>query len=168
MSQTELDIWFSPSVKQHWNLIVHWPIRLKGNSKCISSNLLSSLGAENKDMGTVLQLLLNALISSHLVAIDHFALTAHVTLFLWKWKLYDFAFKKWLVGHILNKIKVIWNLHHCHKMSKFVAGHVTKMWFWKLRITSFWIQILQYDKINRTLNNVIKINKYFGLQNQAK
>ena len=44
-------------------------MRLKGNSICISSNSSSSLGAENKDMGTVLQLLLNALISSHLVAI---------------------------------------------------------------------------------------------------
>ena len=37
-----------------------------------------------------------------------FALRSHVTLFLWKWKLYDFFFKKRLVGHILNKIKVIW------------------------------------------------------------
>ena len=27
-------------------------------------------------------------------------------------------------------------------MSKFVAGHMTKMWFWKLQITFFWIQIL--------------------------
>ena len=37
-----------------------------------------------------------------------FALKGHVTLFLWKWKLYDFAFEKRLVGHILNKIIVIW------------------------------------------------------------
>ena len=36
-----------------------------------------------------------------------FALRGHVTSFLWKWKLYDFAFKKPLVGHILNKIIVI-------------------------------------------------------------
>ena len=27
-----------------------------------------------------------------------FALRGHVTPFLWKWKLYDFAFEKWLVG----------------------------------------------------------------------
>ena len=27
-------------------------------------------------------------------------------------------------------------------MNQFVAGHVTKMWFLKLRITSFWTQIL--------------------------
>ena len=27
-------------------------------------------------------------------------------------------------------------------MSKFVAGRETKMWFWKLRITAFWTQIL--------------------------
>ena len=37
-----------------------------------------------------------------------FAQRSHVTSFLWKRKLYDFAFKKWLVDHILNKIKVIW------------------------------------------------------------
>ena len=36
------------------------------------------------------------------------ALTGHVTSFLWKWKLYDFSFEKPLVGHILNKIIVIW------------------------------------------------------------
>ena len=33
-----------------------------------------------------------------------FALRGHVTSFFWKWKLYDLAFKKWLVGHSLNKI----------------------------------------------------------------
>ena len=37
-----------------------------------------------------------------------FAPRGHVTSFLWKWKLYDFAFEKRLVGHILNKIIVIW------------------------------------------------------------
>ena len=37
-----------------------------------------------------------------------FALRGHVTSFLWKWKLYDFTFKKRLVGHILNKIMAIW------------------------------------------------------------
>ena len=37
-----------------------------------------------------------------------FALKGHVTWFLWKCKLYDFAFEKRLVGHILNKIIVIW------------------------------------------------------------
>ena len=37
-----------------------------------------------------------------------FALTGHVTSFLWKWKLYDFAFEKRLVGHVLNKRIVIW------------------------------------------------------------
>ena len=37
-----------------------------------------------------------------------FALRGHVTSFLWKWKLYDFAFEKLLVGHILNKVIVIW------------------------------------------------------------
>ena len=30
-------------------------------------------------------------------------------------------------------------------MSKFVAGHVTKMWLLKLRITSFWTQILHLN-----------------------
>lgn len=33
-------------------------IRLKGNYKCISSNLLSPLRAENKDIATALQTLL--------------------------------------------------------------------------------------------------------------
>ena len=38
-----------------------------------------------------------------------FALRDHVTLLLWKWKLYAFAFEKRLLGHILNKtIIVIW------------------------------------------------------------
>ena len=30
-------------------------------------------------------------------------------------------------------------------MSKFVASHVTKMWFLKLWITSFWMQILHLN-----------------------
>ena len=30
-------------------------------------------------------------------------------------------------------------------MSKFVAGHVTKMWFSKLWIASFWTQILHFN-----------------------
>ena len=32
-----------------------------------------------------------------------FALRGYVTSFLWKWKLYDFACEKRLVGYILNK-----------------------------------------------------------------
>ena len=71
------------------------------------------------------------------------ALGGHVTSFLWKWKLYDFAFKKRLVGHILNKIIVIVIIVFQTRtiflkiMSKFVAGHVTKMWFLKLWIVWF-------------------------------
>ena len=38
--------------------IVNLPIRLKGNLKCISGNLLSLLGAENKYIVTTLQTLL--------------------------------------------------------------------------------------------------------------
>ena len=30
-------------------------------------------------------------------------------------------------------------------MSKFVAGHVTKVWFLKLPITSFWTEILHLN-----------------------
>ena len=37
-----------------------------------------------------------------------FALRGRVTLFLWKWKLYDFTLEKRLLGHILNKIIMIW------------------------------------------------------------
>ena len=69
------------------------------------------------------------------------ALGGHVTSFLWKWKLYEFAFKKQLVGHILNKIIVIKFFKptpfFSKIMSKFVAGHVTKMWFLKLWIVWF-------------------------------
>ena len=59
-----------------------------------------------------------------------FALRDHVTSFLWKRKLHDFAFEKRLVGHILNKIVAIWSFQTRTiflKMSKFVPGHVTKM-----------------------------------------
>ena len=38
--------------------IVNLPNRLKGNVKCISGNLLSLLGAENKYIVTTLQMLL--------------------------------------------------------------------------------------------------------------
>ena len=37
--------------------IVNVPIRLKGNSKHISDNSLSPLRAQNKDIGTALQML---------------------------------------------------------------------------------------------------------------
>ena len=40
------------------NSIVNLPIRLKANSKHISSNLYSPLGAQNKEIGTALQMLL--------------------------------------------------------------------------------------------------------------
>ena len=64
-----------------------------------------------------------------------------------KCKLYDFAFEKRLVGHILNKIIVIWFFKPApfFEMSKSVAGHVTKMWFLKSWITSFWTQILHLN-----------------------
>ena len=42
-------------------------------------------------------------------------------------------------------------------MSKFVAGHVTKMWFLKLWITSFWTQILHLifkENVERWCGNV--------------
>ena len=35
--------------------IVHLPIRLRGNSKCTSGNMLSPLGGWNKDLSTALQ-----------------------------------------------------------------------------------------------------------------
>ena len=74
-------------------------------------------------------------------------LRGHVTSFLWKWKLYDFAFKKRLVGHILKQNKSdlgFSNTHHFLKTSKFVAGRVAKMWFLKLWITSFWTETLHF------------------------
>ena len=76
----ETKLWFSPSAKQRRNLcfwpspvyqdlrrhhdqpvknaIVNFPIRMKGNSKLTSSNSLSPLGAQNKDLGTASQTLL--------------------------------------------------------------------------------------------------------------
>ena len=76
MPQLELNFWLSPSAKQHQNpcsrhspvyydlgtcydlsvakALVDLPIRLKGNSKCISSNVV----AQNKDIGAALQTLL--------------------------------------------------------------------------------------------------------------
>ena len=39
--------------------IIDLPIRLKGNSKRISGNSLSLLGAQNKDLGATSQTLLN-------------------------------------------------------------------------------------------------------------
>ena len=55
--------------------------------------------------------------------------TKSCDIILMKIKVIRFAFKKPLVGHILNKIIVIWfvNPHHFLKTSKFVAGHMTKI-----------------------------------------
>ena len=54
-------------------------------------------------------------------------LRGHVTSFLWKWKLHDFAFEKLLVGHLLNKIIVIFFKPAPFAwMRKTVAGHVAK------------------------------------------
>ena len=47
-------------------------------------------------------------------------------------------------------------------MSKFVAGHVTKVWFLKLRITSFWTEILHlnFDEIvERWCGNVFSTSE---------
>ena len=76
----ETKLWLRPSVKQRQKLvrgpylctrigvlaiigllkkaIVDLPIRLKGNLKRISGNLLSSLGAQTKDLSTASQTLL--------------------------------------------------------------------------------------------------------------
>ena len=40
------------------NAIVDLPIKMKGNSKCTSSNLLNLLRAQNKDLSTPVQTLL--------------------------------------------------------------------------------------------------------------
>ena len=40
------------------NAIVDLPIKMKGNSKCTSGNLLSPLVAQTKDIGSALQMLL--------------------------------------------------------------------------------------------------------------
>ena len=37
---------------------IDWPIRVKGNSKRTSDNLLSPLEAQNRDLGTASQMLL--------------------------------------------------------------------------------------------------------------
>ena len=43
------------------NAIVNLPIKLKGNLNCISSNLFSSLGNQNKGIGTAFQMLLTGI-----------------------------------------------------------------------------------------------------------
>ena len=80
-------VWLCPSAKERWNpcsqpppvyqdlgmhhdwpvkkSIVILPIRLKGNLKRNSSNLLSPLGTQNKDISTALQTLLTG-VRSHL------------------------------------------------------------------------------------------------------
>ena len=67
------------------------------------------------------------------------ALRGHVTSFLWKWKLHDFAFETLLVGHLLNKIIVIWFF----KPAPF--AHVTKTWFFKIMNYCFLTQILHLN-----------------------
>ena len=59
-----------------------------------------------------------------------------------------FSFQKTISGSYLkqnNKWFGFSNPHHFLEMSKFVASHVTKMWFLKLWITSFWAQILHLN-----------------------
>ena len=53
-----------------------------------------------------------------------FALRDHVTSFLRKWKLHDFAFEKRLVGHILNKIEVIWFFQTRPIFLKYVSSYL--------------------------------------------
>ena len=81
-----------------------------------------------------------------------FALRCHVTSFLRKWKLYDFAFKKPLVGHTAvilkqNNSDLVFQTRTIFLkiMSQFIAGLVTKTWFLKLWITSFWTKILHLN-----------------------
>ena len=52
------------------------------------------------------------------------------------------------MGHILDKIIVIWFFQtRTIFLSKFVAGHVTKMWFFKIMnyLFNFWTQILHLN-----------------------
>ena len=59
---------------------------------------------------------------------------------LWKWKLYDlFCLRKTRSGSYLKKNNR--GPHHFLKLSKFVASQVTKIWFLKLWIISFWIEL---------------------------
>ena len=65
-----------------------------------------------------------------------------------KMKVIRFCLQKTISGSYLKQNYsdlVFQDLHHFLKMSKLVAGHVTKMWFFKLRITSFWIEILNLN-----------------------
>ena len=49
-------------------------------------------------------------------------------------------------------------------MSKFVAGHVTKMWFLKLWITFFWTQILHLNfKENVEKNDVVMFTAHLSV-----
>ena len=49
-------------------------------------------------------------------------------------------------------------------MSKFVAGHVTKMWFLKLWIISFWTQILHLNvKENVEKDDVVMFTAHLSI-----
>ena len=60
-------------------------------------------------------------------------------------------------------------------MSKFITGHVTKMWFLKLQITSFWTQILhlnfgkcwKYDVVTFTAHLSVTIKRLTRYQEKV-
>ena len=53
-------------------------------------------------------------------------------------------------------------------MSKFVAGHETKMWFLKLWITSFWTQILLLNfKENVEQDDVVTFTAHLSVNYQT-
>ena len=73
-------------------------VRTKTKHKHCIYNIKESVG--DKMFSTIAR--------STLLSNRPFALRGHVISFLWKWKLYEFSCEKPLVGHILNKIIVIW------------------------------------------------------------
>ena len=48
-------------------------------------------------------------------------------------------------------------------MSKFVAGHVTKMWFSELWIASFWTQILHLNFEENIKDDVVTFTAYVSV-----
>ena len=78
-----------------------------------------------------------------------FALRDHVTSLLWKWILHDFAFEKRLVGHILNKIVVIWFFQTRTIFLKWVSSYLVT---WrKCALSIFGIRKIQTDCLTEAL-----------------
>ena len=82
------------------------------------------------------------------------ALRGHVTSFLWKWKLHDFAFESLLVDHFLNKIIVI----RFFKPAPFAENEKVRSWS---RDQNLIFKIMNY----RFLTHILHLNFMENIEN---